>query len=113
MAGLARICPEKLRNHSVISLEIANLVSGTKYRGEFEERLQAIVEEVTDEKAPPTILFIDGEFWWHDHAYIDTMEQAARPKKDVPRSQIGLSFNCHEQKRGAADATHEISVRCF
>ena len=31
-------------------------------RGEFEERLQAIVEEVTDEKAPPTILFIDGEY---------------------------------------------------
>lgn len=30
-------------------------------RGEFEERLQAIVEEVTNEKAPPTILFIDGE----------------------------------------------------
>lgn len=29
------------------------------YIGEFEERLQAIVEEVTDEKAPPTILFID------------------------------------------------------
>jgi len=43
----------------VISLELANLVAGTKYRGEFEERLQAIVEEVTDEKAPPTILFID------------------------------------------------------
>ena len=31
-------------------------------RGEFEERLQAIVEEVTNEKAPPTILFIDGEY---------------------------------------------------
>eukprot|EP00584_Thalassiosira_punctigera_P024311 CAMPEP_0172572708 /NCGR_PEP_ID=MMETSP1067-20121228/135814_1 /TAXON_ID=265564 ORGANISM="Thalassiosira punctigera, Strain Tpunct2005C2" /NCGR_SAMPLE_ID=MMETSP1067 /ASSEMBLY_ACC=CAM_ASM_000444 /LENGTH=295 /DNA_ID=CAMNT_0013365291 /DNA_START=1 /DNA_END=888 /DNA_ORIENTATION=- len=59
MAGLARLCPAKLRNHRVISLELANLVAGTKYRGEFEERLQAIVEEVTDEKAPPTILFID------------------------------------------------------
>jgi len=56
---LARMCPPKLRNHRVISLELANLVAGTKYRGEFEERLQAIVEEVTDEKAPPTILFID------------------------------------------------------
>lgn len=81
---LARLCPTRLRNHRVISLELANLVAGTKYRGEqtaviyswdallsrrlnqytttigeFEERLQAIVEEVTDEKAPPTILFID------------------------------------------------------
>jgi ATP-dependent Clp protease ATP-binding subunit ClpC len=58
---LAKLCPAKLRNHRVVSLELANLVAGTKYRGEFEERLQAIVEEVTDERAPPTILFIDGE----------------------------------------------------
>jgi ATP-dependent Clp protease ATP-binding subunit ClpC len=58
---LAKLCPAKLRNHRVVSLELANLVAGTKYRGEFEERLQAIVEEVTDERAPPTILFIDGK----------------------------------------------------
>lgn len=57
--SLARLCPPKLRNHRVISLELANLVAGTKYRGEFEERLQSIVEEVTDERAPPTILFVD------------------------------------------------------
>jgi ATP-dependent Clp protease ATP-binding subunit ClpC len=38
---------------------MANLVAGTKYRGEFEERIQAILKEVTDEKSPPTILFID------------------------------------------------------
>jgi len=56
---LAKQCPPRLRNHRVFSLELANLVAGTKYRGEFEERLQAIIEEVTDEKAPPTILFID------------------------------------------------------
>ena len=63
LESLAAQCPARLRNHRVISLELANLVAGTKYRGEFEERLQAIVEEVTDEKAPPTILFIDGECW--------------------------------------------------
>ena len=57
---LARLCPAKSRNHRVVSLELANLVAGTKYTGEFEERLQAIVEEVTHERAPPTILFIDG-----------------------------------------------------
>jgi len=56
---IAKMCPARLRNHRIISLELANLVAGTKYRGEFEERLQAIVEEVTDDKAPPTILFID------------------------------------------------------
>jgi len=59
---LSKLCPSKLRNHRVISLELANLVAGTKYRGEFEERLQSIIEEVTDERAPPTILFIDGEY---------------------------------------------------
>jgi ATP-dependent Clp protease ATP-binding subunit ClpA len=45
----------------VVLLELANLVARMKYRGELEEQLQAIVEEVTDEIAPPTILFIHGE----------------------------------------------------
>mmetsp|Transcript_13919 Transcript_13919/g.16908 ORF Transcript_13919/g.16908 Transcript_13919/m.16908 type:complete len:789 (+) Transcript_13919:1208-3574(+) len=56
---LAAQCPARLKDHRVVTLELANLVAGTKYRGEFEERLQAIIEEVTDENAPPTILFID------------------------------------------------------
>jgi len=56
---LASQCPPRLKGYRVVTLELANLVAGTKYRGEFEERLQAIIEEVTDEKAPPTILFID------------------------------------------------------
>ena len=54
---LAKQCPARLRNHRIISLELANLVAGTKYQGRFEESL-----EVTDKKIPPTILFIDGEF---------------------------------------------------
>ena len=52
-------CPARLKGHRLVSLELSTLVAGTKYRGEFEERLQAIVKEVTDPKAPPTILFID------------------------------------------------------
>lgn len=56
---LASQCPARLKGYRVVTLELANLVAGTKYRGEFEERLQAIIVEVTDEKAPPTILFID------------------------------------------------------
>lgn len=51
--------PPRLKNHRVVSLEMAALVAGTKYRGEFEERLQAIINEVSDERSPPTILFID------------------------------------------------------
>jgi ATP-dependent Clp protease ATP-binding subunit ClpC len=62
--GIAQVlvspkCPPRLKGTRLVSLELANLVAGTKYRGEFEERLQAIVQEVTDPKAPPTILFID------------------------------------------------------
>lgn len=63
--GLAQIliddkkCPPRLKGYRIVSLEMASLVAGTKYRGEFEERLQAILKEVMDEKSPPTILFID------------------------------------------------------
>lgn len=56
---LAKQCPPKLASHRVISLELATLVAGTKYRGEFEERLQSIVNELTAPDAPPTILFLD------------------------------------------------------
>ena len=52
---LAEQCLARLRNHRIILLELANLVAVMKHRGEFEERLHAIIEEVTDEKAPPTI----------------------------------------------------------
>jgi ATP-dependent Clp protease ATP-binding subunit ClpC len=52
-------CPPRLQGYRIISLELSNLVAGTKYRGEFEERLQAVIQEVTNDKAPPTILFID------------------------------------------------------
>lgn len=52
-------CPTRLQGHRLFTLELSNLVAGTKYRGEFEERLQAIIKEVMDPKAPPTILFID------------------------------------------------------
>jgi ATP-dependent Clp protease ATP-binding subunit ClpC len=62
--GIAQVlvspdCPQRLKGTRLMSLELATLVAGTKYRGEFEERLQAIIQEVTNPKAPPTILFID------------------------------------------------------
>ena len=48
--------PEPLQNKRLISLDIGALVAGTKYRGEFEERLKKIVAEV---KETSSILFID------------------------------------------------------
>ncbi|KAH8071372.1 ATP binding protein [Aureococcus anophagefferens] len=49
--------PKKLLGKRVHTLEMAMLVAGTKYRGEFEERLQSVIAEATEEG--DTILFID------------------------------------------------------
>ncbi len=49
--------PEILKDKRVMQLNVANLVAGTKYRGEFEERMRKIVKEVRDAKK--VILFID------------------------------------------------------
>ena len=50
--------PETLKNREVVSLDVGSLVAGTKFRGEFEERLKSVVKEI--EKAQGKILlFID------------------------------------------------------
>ena len=49
--------PKKLRNARIYSLDMGTLVAGTKYRGEFENRLRAIVNELKEN--PEYILFID------------------------------------------------------
>ena len=54
---IKRQVPRVLFNKRVVSLDLAALVAGTKYRGEFEERIKAILNELT--KNPDIILFID------------------------------------------------------
>ena len=46
-----------LFNKRIVSLDLASLVAGTKYRGQFEERMKAVMNEL--EKSPDIILFID------------------------------------------------------
>ena len=50
--------PESLKNKKVVGLDIGSLVAGAKYRGEFEERLKAVLKEVTAAQGE-IILFID------------------------------------------------------
>ena len=49
--------PTKLKNKRIISLDMASAVAGTKYRGEFEERMKKIIDEI--ENHDEIILFID------------------------------------------------------
>ena len=49
--------PDSLRGKRLLSLDVASMVAGTKYRGEFEERVNSILQEVT--RAKNVILFLD------------------------------------------------------
>ncbi len=55
---IARDVPENLQNKKILSLDMGSLIAGTKYQGEFEERLKAILHEIK-EAAGNIILFID------------------------------------------------------
>jgi ATP-dependent Clp protease ATP-binding subunit ClpB len=50
--------PEGLKNKKIVALDMGALVAGAKYRGEFEERLKAVLKEITDSQGE-IILFID------------------------------------------------------
>src|SRR4051794_18027315 len=50
--------PESLKHKRVVSLDLGSMVAGSKYRGEFEERLKAVLKEITDSEGE-IITFID------------------------------------------------------
>src|SRR5205814_5058816 len=50
--------PEGLKRKRVVALDLGSMVAGSKYRGEFEERLKAVLKEITDSEGE-IITFID------------------------------------------------------
>jgi ATP-dependent Clp protease ATP-binding subunit ClpB len=50
--------PEGLKNKRLVTLDLGSLIAGTKYRGEFEDRLKAVLKEVTEAEGQ-IIMFID------------------------------------------------------
>lgn len=54
---VAKMVPDVLQNKTVIALDISSLVAGSKYRGEFEDRLKKVIDEVRHKKN--VLLFID------------------------------------------------------
>ncbi|MBV8303021.1 MAG: AAA family ATPase, partial [Acidimicrobiia bacterium] len=50
--------PEGLKNKRVVALDLGSMVAGSKYRGEFEERLKAVLKEITDSEGE-IVTFID------------------------------------------------------
>jgi len=53
-----RRLPESLKDKDLVSLDLGALIAGTKYRGEFEERLKAIMKEI-ERSDGKILLFID------------------------------------------------------
>ena len=50
-------CPMNLVDKSIVSLDLTSMVAGTKYRGQFEERMKAVIDELREN--PDIIIFID------------------------------------------------------
>ena len=76
--------PETLKNSRVVSLDMGALLAGAKYRGEFEERLKAVLKEVQDAQGG-VILFIDEiHLVLGTHCALDPPRQALKWKWKKP-----------------------------
>jgi ATP-dependent Clp protease ATP-binding subunit ClpC len=83
MAIVKKKCPRKFRNHRVLSLDWGSVFAGTKYRGQLEERVKAILTEL--KRASNVILFVD-EF----HAFLANKDIGNLFKPALARGEVTL-----------------------
>ncbi len=80
--------PETLKEKRIVALDLAGLVAGTKYRGEFEERMKRVMEEVR-KAAGEVILFIDEL-----HTLVGPARRRARSTLPIYSSRLWREENC-------------------
>jgi len=56
--------PESLKKKTLIALDLGALIAGAKYRGEFEDRLKAVLKEIQGAKARSSFLSTSCTPWW-------------------------------------------------
>ena len=104
--------PEILKNAHVYSLDMGALLAGTKYRGDFEQRLKAVLKELAD--APNAILFID-----EIHTMIGagaasggTMDASNLLKPALSNGQLKcIGATTYQEYRGIFEKDHALSRR--
>jgi len=104
--------PDILKNAQVYSLDMGALLAGTKYRGDFEQRLKAVLKELVD--APNAILFID-----EIHTMIGagaasggTMDASNLLKPALSNGQLKcIGATTYQEYRGIFEKDHALSRR--
>ena len=104
--------PEILKDARVYSLDMGSLLAGTKYRGDFEQRLKAVLKELSD--APNAVLFID-----EIHTLIGagaasggTMDASNLLKPALSSGQLKcIGATTYQEYRGIFEKDHALSRR--
>src|SRR5207237_1137676 len=82
--------PETLQGKRVLTLDIGSLVAGTKYRGEFEERLKKIIEEPSIEETQAILMGIRSRY--EDHHKVSITEDAVKASAELSSRYITDRF---------------------